>query len=101
MVGGIDPGKSLRIIIALPKRGLGQIEFVQVLNKLLRAAMIWSGIEKPPFKLRVRVPFVALAEFTPHEEKDLPGKKPLIAEQGAEIGEAPPIIARHAAQKRP
>jgi len=47
---------------------------IQILYETLRAAMIRSGSKQPPFKLAVGIPFIALAEFSAHEQEHFPGK---------------------------
>src|SRR6185503_13934187 len=54
-----------------------------------------------PINAAIRVPFGALADFAPHEEQLLAGEEPLVTQQRAQVGEALPVIAGHAADKRP
>src|SRR5437773_10201222 len=62
--------------------------------------MKWAFSQQPPIKFGVRVPFAALPKFAAHEKELFAGEKPLVAQQGAQIGELLPIVARHAAQER-
>src|ERR1051325_5634207 len=73
---------------------------VQVLNELLDSFVIRAGREEPPIELAVGVPFAALAEFAAHKEQHLSREKPLVSQEGPEIGEATPVIAGHPREKR-
>jgi len=97
LVGAIDPVEAVEFVIGFEERGFGEIETVQVLDKTLKPPVERTLIEEMPVEAGVGVPFGALAEFAAHEEKLFAGKHPLIAEQGAEVGEREPVIAGHAA----
>src|SRR5207253_9977566 len=100
VVRTVHPKETVVVIVAFPKRGLSDVEFVQILDESLCAAMIRTGVEQPPVQLRVRAPLVALAELAAHEQQLLTGEKPLIREQRAEVREGLPVVARHPAAQR-
>src|SRR5438128_12492625 len=53
-----------------------------------------------PVERMVMAPFAFLGELVPHEQKLLAGMAKHEAVVGAQIGEALPIVARHAAEER-
>src|SRR5437867_7409635 len=99
MVEGVDPGKTFRVEIGLPKGRFSQVKLVQVLDEKLHAAMKRTCLEQTPVQFGIGVPLDALGELAAHEQQNFPGKGPLIAEQNPQVGELAPIIARHAAQQ--
>src|SRR5436190_15605811 len=100
LVSAIDPEEAFVIEVAFIHGGRGAIHAVEVFDEALQAAMVRSLIEQVPIDAAVGVPFVALADFATHEKQLLAGEEPLIAEQRAEVGEALPIVAGHAAPER-
>lgn len=100
VVGAVQPEKSFHRVITVPQRRLGLVKQVQIGNELLQATMERALVEQPPVERGVGVPLAALAELAAHEEQLLAGETPLVAEQGAEIGEGLPVVAGHPPDQR-
>ncbi len=56
VVRAINPMKAVQVVVRLPESRLRRVELVQVLDELLQAAMVRSGLQQPPLQLAIRIP---------------------------------------------
>src|SRR5207245_11575606 len=71
----------------------------QITHQSLNAGLPWI-FDNMPVERMVMAPFAFLGELVSHEQKLLAGMTKHEAVVGAQIGEALPIVARHAADER-
>src|SRR6516165_3179314 len=95
MIRTVDPVKPVIVVIAFPKRRMASVKRIQILHETLQPLVIGPLPKQPPVELAVRVPFGSLTDLATHEQQFLAGKQPLVPEQRAQIGKAPPVIAWH------
>ena len=96
---GDDPFETGRIAIHLMQRRQGAVEPVEIADQRLDAG-IFRLIEQMPVERAIMIPFALLAEFAAHEHQLLAGMAEHEAVIGAQIGEALPVVAGHAAEHR-
>src|SRR3954464_14954881 len=77
----------------------GSVHAVEIPDQSLHPRM--SGIfDQMPIERMVVLPFVFLSKFIPHEQELLAGVPEHKAVIGTQVGEALPLISRHAAEDR-
>src|SRR5262245_65670327 len=74
------------------------VEAVEITHQRLDAGVTWR-VEKVPIERMVMSPLVFLGELAAHEQELLAGMTEHEAIIGAQIGEALPLVTRHAAEK--
>src|SRR5205807_9637064 len=101
-VVGINPRKTLWMVVQLAQRRFAVIEGVEVAYKLLelRVARVAGRSQQMPVDALFEVPLAPLTDLAAHEEQFLPWMPPHIAKEGAQIGEVLPEIARHLVKQR-
>ena len=72
---------------------------IEIAHQRLNAAMTLL-LEQMPIQRAVVIPLMLLAEFAAHEHQLLAGMGKHEGVIGAQIGEALPVVAGHAAQNR-
>ena len=97
-VVAVDPLEAGRIAVELVQRRRVRVEPVQVAHQSLHA-LVGRPLQKIPLQALVVVPLVPLAELAAHEQQLLAGLGEQEAEEKAEVGEALPVVARHAREE--
>src|SRR3989454_12740155 len=98
-VVGVNPFETVPVKIDLMKSRFRGVEFVEIGDKALDAAM-GIPLEQVPVEAAGFAPFVALGDFLAHKEKFLAGVSVLIGVKETEIGELLPEVAGHFVEKR-
>ena len=94
-----QPLESGGLAVELVQGRHASVEPVEIADQRLDAGM-QRPLEQMPVERMVVPPFVLLAELTAHEQELLAGMAEHEAVIGAQVGEALPLVARHAAEDR-
>ncbi len=98
-VVGVNPFETVPVKIDLMKSGFGGVEFVEIGDKALDAAM-GIPLEQMPVETAGFAPFVALGDFLAHKEEFLARVSVLIGVKETKIGELLPEVAGHFVKER-
>src|SRR5262245_45107248 len=96
---GNQPFEAGGIAVELVQRGQTAVEAVEIAHEPLDPG-VRRLVEQMPWQADVVIPFAVLSEFRAHEHQLLARVAVHEGVVGTQVGEALPLIARHAAQDR-